>query len=49
MLTTASVLRALPDIKAVGADYVAVAAAGTARAPVMDTQFDSAERTGTLD
>jgi len=37
MLTTPTVFRALPDLKAVGADYVAVAAARPAGAVVMNS------------
>ena len=49
MLTTPTVLRALPDLKAVGADYVAVAAAETAGTTVMDSQFDLAKWAFSLD
>jgi hypothetical protein len=49
MLTTRTVLRALPDLKSVCASYVAVAAAGTAGALVMNSQLDFAERAGTFD
>jgi hypothetical protein len=48
MFTTPPVLCALPDLKAVGADHVAVTAARTAGPTVVNSQLNFAERAGTF-